>query len=135
MQNIKQCKIYCAYIYQVLVMAYIYYNQYLEYQIDACVTVETINTAANSELVTLYFYPSSESKNRVINNSCFYKQNKALPRLCKLFNLKTTSIFCIDDVRVKVSTFKKVTQLFGYKIFHRYIIRLNFCLFEDILDC
>ena len=67
-------------------------------------------------------------------NSCFFKQTKALPRLCKLFHSKMTSTFCIDDVRVKVPSFQKVTQFLQYKIFHRDIIRLNFCLFEVIPD-
>ena len=67
--------------------------------------------------------------------SRFYKQKKALPRLCKLFHLKMTCTFCTDDVRVKVPSFKKVTQFLQYKIFHRDIIRLNFCLFEAIPDC
>ena len=66
---------------------------------------------------------------------CFYKQNKALPRLCKLFHSKMTCTVCIDDVRVKVPSFQKVTQFLQYKIFHIDIIRLNFCLFEVIPDC
>ena len=65
--------------------------------------------------------------------SCFYKQTKVLPRLYKLFHLKMT--FCTDDVRVKVASFQKVTQFLQYKTFQRDIIRLNFCLFEDIPDC
>ena len=67
--------------------------------------------------------------------SCFYKQTKALPRLCKLFHSKMTCTFCTDDVRVKVPSFQKVTQFLKYKIFHRDINRLNFCLFEVIPDC
>ena len=67
--------------------------------------------------------------------SCFYKQTKALPRLCKLFHSKMTCTFCIDEVRVKVPSFHKVTQFLQYKIFHRDIIRLYFCLFEVIPDC
>ena len=60
---------------------------------------------------------------------CFYKQIKALPRLCKLFHLKMTCTFCTDDVIVKVSTFQKVTQFLQYKIFNRDIIRSIFvCL-------
>ena len=94
-----------------------------------------IYTAANSELVTSYFYTSSEINNRVIKNSCFYKQSKALVRLCKLFHLKMTCTFCTDDVRVKVPSFQKVSQFVLYEIFRRDIIRLNFCLFEDIPDC
>ena len=43
--------------------------------------------------------------------------------------------FCTDDVRVKVPSFQKVTQILQYNIFHRDTIRLNFCLFEDIADC
>ena len=68
-------------------------------------------------------------------NSCSYKQTKALPRLCELFHSKMTCTFCIDDVRVKVPSFQKVTQFLQYKIFHRDIIRLNVCLFEVIPDC
>ena len=64
-----------------------------------------------------------------------YKQTKALPRLCKLFHLKMTCTFCTDDVRVKVPSFQKVTQFLQHKIYHRDIIHLNFCLFEDIPDC
>ena len=68
-------------------------------------------------------------------NACFYKQTKALPRLCKLFHLKMACTFCTDDVRVKVPLFQKVTRYFQYKIFHRDIFHLIFCRFEDIPDC
>ena len=68
-------------------------------------------------------------------NSCFYKQTKALPRLCKLFHLKMTCTFCTDDVRVKEPSFLKVTHFLQYKTFLRDINRLIFCLFEDIPDC
>ena len=71
----------------------------------------------------------------VIKNACFDKQTKALQRLCKLFHLKMTCTFCIDNVRVKVPSFQKVTQFLQYKIFHRDIIRLNVCLFEVIPNC
>ena len=67
--------------------------------------------------------------------SCLYKQTKALSRLWKLFHLKLTCTFCTDDVRVKVSSFQKVAQFLQYKTFLRDIIRLNFCLFEDIPNC
>ena len=68
--------------------------------------------------------------------SCFYKKKiKALPRLCTLFHLNMTCTFCTDAGRVKVPSFQKVTQFLQYKIFHRHIISLIFCLFEDILDC
>ena len=76
-----------------------------------------------------------KEKKSVINNSCFYKQSKVLPRLCKLFHLKMTCTFCTGGVRVKVPSFQTVTQFLQYKIFHRGIINLNFCLFEDIPDC
>ena len=46
-----------------------------------------------------------------------------------------TCTFSTDDVRVKVPSFQKVTQFLQYKKFHRDIIRLNFCLFEDVPDC
>ena len=82
-----------------------------------------------------FFYASSKSKKWVIKHLCFYKQTNALPRLCKFFHSKMTCTFCIDDVRVKVPSFQKVTQFLQYKIFHRDIIRLNFCLFEVIPDC
>ena len=62
----------------------------------------------------------------------FYRQIKALPRLCKLFNLKMTCTFCTDVLRVKVPSFQKVTHFLRYKIFQRDIIRFIFCLFEDI---
>ena len=65
----------------------------------------------------------------VIKKSCFHNQTKALPRLCKLFHLKMTCTFCTDDVRVKVSSFQKVTQFLQYKTFQRDVIHLNFvCL-------
>ena len=70
-----------------------------------------------------------------MKSSCFYKQTKALPRLCKLFHLKMTCTFCTDDVGVKIPSFQKVTQFLPYKIFHRDIIHQNVCLFEDIPDC
>ena len=68
-------------------------------------------------------------------NQCFFEQTKALPRLYRLFHLKITRTFCTDDVKVKIPLFQKVTQILQYKIFHRDIIHLNFCLFEDIPDC
>ena len=46
-----------------------------------------------------------------------------------------TCTFCIDDVRVKVPSFQKVTQFLQYKIFHSDFIRLNLCSFEVIPDC
>ena len=67
------------------------------------------------------------------NNASINKQR--LCRDCKLFHLKMTCTFCTDDVRVKVSSFQKVTQFLQYKTFQRDIIRLIFCLFEDIPDC
>ena len=67
--------------------------------------------------------------------SCFYKQTKALPSLCKLFHIKMTFTFCTDDVRVKEHSFQKVTLSLQYNIFHRDIIRLNFSLLGDIPDC
>ena len=67
--------------------------------------------------------------------SCFYKQTKVLPRLCKLFHSKITCTFCTDEVRVKIPSFQNVRQFLQYKIFHRDSIRLLFCLFEDIPDC
>ena len=69
------------------------------------------------------------------NNPCSYKQTKALPRRCKLFHSKMSCTFCIDDIRVMVLSFQKVTQFLHYKIFHRDIIHLIFCLFEVIPDC
>ena len=71
----------------------------------------------------------------LLQNSCFYRLTKALPRLYKLFHSKMTCTFCKDDVRVMVPSFQKVTQFLQYKILHRDIIRLNFCLFEVIPDC
>ena len=49
--------------------------------------------------------------------------------LSALFQVKNDLSFFIDDVRVKVPSFQKVTQILQYKIFHRGVIRLNFvCL-------
>ena len=61
--------------------------------------------------------------------SCFYKQTKVLPRLCKLFHSKITCTFCTVEVRVKVHSFQNVTQFLHFKIVHRDSIRLFFvCL-------
>ena len=83
----------------------------------------------------LTFFTLVQKVKSIIKKSCFYKQTKALPRLCKLFHSKMTCTFCTDDVRVKVPSFQKVTQFLQYKIFHRDIFRLIFCLFEVIPKC
>ena len=70
-----------------------------------------------------------------MQTSCFYKSTKALPRLCRSFNLKMTDTSCTDDARVKVPTFQKVTFFLQYEMFHRDAIHLIFCLFEDVSDC
>ena len=41
---------------------------------------------------------------------------------------------CIDEVRVKVPSFQKVTLFLRYKIFNRDFINLRFCLFVDVTD-
>ena len=51
-----------------------------------------------------------------------------------LFHLKMACTSCTDEVRIKVPSFQKVTLFFRYKIFHRDVINLQFCLFEDITD-
>ena len=45
-----------------------------------------------------------------------------------------TCYACTDEVRVNVPSFQKVTLFLRYKIFHTDLIRLHFCLFEDVTD-
>ena len=46
-----------------------------------------------------------------------------------------TFTFCTYEVRVKLTSFQKVTLFLLYEIFHRDVIRLHFCLFYDVNDC
>ena len=48
-----------------------------------------------------------------------------------------TCISCTDEVRRKVPSFQNVTPFLHvqYKILHRDVIHLHFCLFEDVTDC
>ena len=42
---------------------------------------------------------------------------------------------CKDEVRVKGTLIPKSHTFLQSKIFHRDVIRLHFCLFEDVYDC
>ena len=64
-----------------------------------------------------------------MQNACYYKSTKALPRLCRSFHLKMTGTSCTDDAGVKVPSFQKVTFFLQYEIFHRDAIHLYFCMF------
>ena len=52
-----------------------------------------------------------------------------------LFYFKTTSKSYIHEVRVSYRHFKKITRLTTILIFHKDVIHLIFCLFEDVPDC
>ena len=64
-----------------------------------------------------------------MQNACYYKSTKALPRLCRSFHIKMTGTSCTDDAGVKVPSFQKVTFFLQYEIFQRGAIHLYFvCL-------
>ena len=80
------------------------------------------------------FYASSECKNRSYNiHNCIIKTR--LCQDCSLFHLKMTFTSCTDEVRVKVTSFQKVTLFLRHNLFHRDLINLRVCLFEDVTGC
>ena len=56
-----------------------------------------------------------------------------LLRLCQLFYLEMTCASCTDEGRVKVPSFQRVTHFLRYKIFHKDVINLLFCLLTDVI--
>ena len=81
-----------------------------------------------------YIFTLVQKVKKGVQNARFCKYSKTLRRLFNLFHLKMTCISCTDGVRVKVPSFQKVTLFLRYEIFHRYVINLRFCLFEDVTD-
>ena len=69
----------------------------------------------------------------MIQNSCFYKSHKALPKLCRSFHLKMTGTACTDDARVRYPHLKKLHFLLQYEIFHRDAIHLFFVCMKMFL--
>ena len=71
----------------------------------------------------------------VIQKSCLYKSTNALSKLCMSFHLKMIGTSTTGDARVKVPLFQKVKFFLQYDIFHRDVIHLYLCLYENISDC
>ena len=69
-------------------------------------------------------------KHRVYKIYAFFNET-IFCRDCKLFHLKVTCTSCTDEVREKVSSFKKVT-LFYDKTITQSLNQLTLCLFEDV---
>ena len=79
------------------------------------------------------FCASSESESRFYGLFNFINT----PRLCRdstIANFKMTRTSFTEEVRVKVPSFKKSHILLQYETFHKNVIRLHFCLFEDVTD-
>ena len=57
------------------------------------------------------------------NNKLFYSV---------LYNM---GFYLHKSSKILQKSFQKVTLFLQYKIFHRDVIRLHFCLFEDVTDC
>ena len=73
--------------------------------------------------------------NSVIQNTCFCKSTKALPKLCMPFHFKMTGASSTADARVKVPSFQKVTFFLKYEQYHMDAIHLYFCMIETVSDC